>query len=55
MVSLETFGGAEGARTFGEVVMGRGGGTRGFGFGAGMGWACRTAIMPTVAVLRSRS
>ena len=38
MVSLESFGSAEGARTFGDVVVGRGGGTRRrFGFGAGMG------------------
>ena len=35
MVSLETFGSAEGARTIGNIVMGRGGLTRRFGFGVG--------------------
>ena len=33
MVSLETFGSAEGARTFGNIVMGHGRVTRRFGFG----------------------
>ena len=32
---LETFDGAEGARTFGNIVMGCGGLTRRFGFGVG--------------------
>ena len=35
MISLETFGGAEGARTIGNIVMGHGGLTRRFGFGVG--------------------
>ena len=35
MISLETFGGAEGARTIGNIVMGRGGLIRRFGFGVG--------------------
>ena len=35
MISLETFGRAEGARTFGNIVMGHGGLTRRFGFGVG--------------------
>ena len=37
MVSLESFGSAEGAMTFGDVVVGHSGGTKRFGFGAGMG------------------
>ena len=35
MVSLETFGSAEGARMFGNIVMGGGGVTRRFRFGVG--------------------
>ena len=35
MVGLETFGSAEGARTIGNIVMGRGELTRRFGFGVG--------------------
>ena len=35
MISLETFGGAEGARTIGNIVMGRGRLTRRFEFGVG--------------------
>ena len=53
MASLESFGSAEGAMTFGDVVVGHGGGTRRFGLA--LGWACHTALLPTVAGLRSRS
>ena len=41
MVSLETFGSAEGARTSGSWDMGRGGVTRRFGFGIGRSVANR--------------
>ena len=55
MVRLESFDGTHGARaTRRRWVIGRGRAWR-FGFGAGMGWACRTALMPTVAGMRLRS
>ena len=53
MVRLESFDGTHGARALGGRGLlkeeGRG------GLGLALGWACRTALMPTVAGLRSRS